>query len=182
MIAEMNTIPSDARWLANIALSQDASPGLAEPWTMSRTNLNGGWYHGFNKDFIFSFTGSAGYIDGWNGDSIRISDLFYKGGDTFRGFQIAGIGPRDLQFDDALGGKLFAIGTMEMTIPTKLPEQYGIKAALFTDFGTLGLLDKSATINPGHKTTNPDRGRRLGPAMDRGYGHLLEIAHGSAAF
>ncbi|MNC88305.1 Outer membrane protein assembly factor BamA precursor [compost metagenome] len=26
-------------------------------------------------------------------------------------------------------------------MPTFLPEQYGIKAAVFTDFGTLGLLD-----------------------------------------
>ena len=43
------------------------------------------------------------------------------------GFQIAGIGPRDLQYGDSLGGKLFAIGTVELTIPTKLPEQYGIK-------------------------------------------------------
>ncbi len=138
----------------NIALSQDIA-GLGGTVDYVRTNVLGGWYHGFNKDFIFSFTGSAGYIDGWNGDSIRISDLFYKGGDTFRGFQIAGIGPRDLQYGSALGGKLFAIGTMEMTIPTKLPEQYGIKAALFTDFGTLGLLDSSATINPDTKQPIP---------------------------
>ena len=113
-----------------------------------RTDVRGGWYHGFNKDFIFSFTGSAGYIDGWNGDSIRITDRFYKGGDDFRGFQIAGIGPRDTQFGDALGGKLFAIGTMELTLPTHLPEQYGIHAALFTDFGTLGLLDSVDKVNP----------------------------------
>ena len=138
----------------NIALSQDIA-GLGGTVDYVRSNVMGGWYHGFNKDYIFSFTGSAGYIDGWNGDSIRISDLFYKGGDTFRGFQIAGIGPRDLQYGSALGGKLFAIGTMEMTIPTHLPEQYGIKAALFTDFGTLGLLDKSATINPDTKQPIP---------------------------
>ena len=30
---------------------------------------------------------------------------------------------------------------MELRIPTFLPEQYGIKAALFSDFGTVGLLD-----------------------------------------
>jgi outer membrane protein insertion porin family len=113
-----------------------------------RSQARGGWFHGFNKDFIFSFVGSAGYIDGWNGDTIRITDRFYKGGDDFRGFQIAGIGPRDIQYGDALGGKLFAIGTMELTLPTKLPEQYGIHAALFTDFGTLGLLDRADTVNP----------------------------------
>ena len=69
-----------------------------------------GWYHGFNKDFILSFSGQAGYVQGWNGDTVRISDRFYKGGNTFRGFEIAGIGPRDTQFKDALGGKLYDTG------------------------------------------------------------------------
>ena len=37
---------------------------------------------------------------------------------------------------------MYAIGTFELTVPTFLPEQYGIKAALFSDVGTLGKLDK----------------------------------------
>ncbi|HEY5105641.1 MAG TPA: outer membrane protein assembly factor BamA [Caulobacteraceae bacterium] len=113
-----------------------------------KTEADGAFYHGFNKDFIFQLSGSSGYVDGWNGDTIRISDRFYKGGDTFRGFQIAGIGPRDTQYGDSLGSKFYAIGTMELTIPTKLPEQYGIKAALFTDFGTSGVLDRVDKIDP----------------------------------
>ncbi len=131
----------------NLSFSQDIA-GMGGTVHYLRNDVRGGWYHGFNKDYIFSLTGSAGYIDGWNGNTIRISDRFYEGGDTFRGFQIAGIGPRDIQYGDALGGKLYAIGTAEMTLPTHLPEQYGIHAALFTDFGTLGLLDKADTINP----------------------------------
>ncbi len=130
-----------------INLSQDVA-GAGGSVHYVRNELRGGWYHGFNKDFIFSFTGSAGYIDGWNGDNIRITDRFYEGGDTFRGFEIAGIGPRDTQFGDSLGGKLYAIGTVEMTIPTKLPEQYGIRAALFSDFGTLGVLDRAEKVDP----------------------------------
>ena len=113
-----------------------------------RSEADIGIYHGFNKDFILSFTGTAGYTEGWNGDTIRISDRFYKGGNTFRGFEIAGIGPRDTQFGDALGGKLYAIGTVELTLPTRLPEQYGIKAALFSDFGTLGILDRANKVDP----------------------------------
>jgi outer membrane protein insertion porin family len=130
-----------------INLSQDLA-GFGGTVHYVKSDLRGGWFHGFNKDFIFSFTGDVGYIDGWNGNTIRITDRFYAGGDTFRGFQIAGIGPRDIQYGDALGGKLQAIGTVEMTLPTKLPEQYGIKAALFSDFGTLGILDKQDKINP----------------------------------
>ena len=33
-------------------------------------------------------------------------------------------------------------------MPTKLPDQYGIKAALFTDFGTLGILDRGSKVDP----------------------------------
>jgi outer membrane protein insertion porin family len=82
-------------------------------------------------------------VGGWDDDHVRVNDRFYKGGNTFRGFETAGIGPRDLNYgrSDSLGGKAYAIGKVELMIPTGLPEQYGIKAAVFTDFGTLGLLD-----------------------------------------
>jgi len=125
-----------------VELSQDLG-GLGGDVNYLRTEANGGWYYGFNKDFVFSATGSTGYIDGWGGDNVRINDRFYRGGNNFRGFETAGIGPRDTRAgrSDALGGKFYAIGTAELTVPTFLPEQYGIKAAVFTDVGTLGLLD-----------------------------------------
>ncbi len=151
----------------NLSFSQDIA-GFGGTVHYLRNDLRGGWYHGINKDYIFSLTGSAGYIDGWNGNTIRISDRFYEGGDTFRGFQIAGIGPRDVQYGDALGGKLYAIGTAEMTIPNYLPPQYGIKTALFTDFGTLGLLDKADTINPNNGQTIPTILDDLGFRMSAG--------------
>jgi outer membrane protein insertion porin family len=126
-------------WFAD--LSQDLA-GFGGDVKYLKTEADGGWYWGFNKDFIFSATGSAGYIEGWGGDNIRINDRFYKGGSTFRGFEIAGIGPRDTSTQsNSLGAKLYAIGTFELTIPTLLPEQYGIKAAVFSDFGTAGQLD-----------------------------------------
>ena len=123
-------------------ISQDLA-GLGGDVNYISTEVTGGWWHGFNKDFIFSLTGQGGYIAGWNGDTIRVNSHFYKGGNTFRGFETAGIGPRDTNFgnSDSLGGRAYAIGTAELTIPTFLPEQYGIKAALFSDVGTLGLLD-----------------------------------------
>lgn len=145
--------------------------GLGGDVQYIRTEAETGWYRGFSKSFILSLIGSAGFVEGWGGDSVRINDLFFKGGNSFRGFETAGIGPRDntlqntaggsIQRDEALGGKGYAIGSIELTVPTFLPEQYGIKAALFSDFGTLGGLDaqekerNGQLINP----ANPDGGR-----------------------
>ncbi len=126
-------------WFAD--LNQDLA-GFGGDVKYLKTEADAGWYWGFNKDFIFSAVGSAGYIEGWGGDNIRINDRFYKGGTSFRGFEIAGIGPRDTSTQsNSLGAKLYAIGTVELTVPTFLPDQYGIKAALFSDFGTAGQLD-----------------------------------------
>jgi len=123
-------------------VSQDLA-GIGGDVNYLSTEVTGGWYHGFNKDFILSVTGQGGYIAGWSGDTVRVNSRFYKGGNSFRGFETAGIGPRDTNFSrsDALGGRAYAIGSVELTIPTGLPDQYGIKASLFSDFGTLGLLD-----------------------------------------
>ncbi len=119
--------------------------GLGGDVNYVRSDIGGGWYHGFTKDLVLSLTGSAGYVVGWAGDPVRINERYFKGGLDFRGFETAGIGPRDTSFvrADALGGKMYAIGTVELLIPTFLPEQYGIKAALFSDIGTLGKLDKT---------------------------------------
>jgi outer membrane protein insertion porin family len=123
---------------------EQALAGLGGDTNYLRTEFEGGWYHGFNKDYILSLTGGFGYIDGWRGDTVRINDRFYRGGNTFPGFEVAGIGPRDTTSGrgDALGGKFYALSEAELTIPTYLPEQYGIKASLFAVAGTAGGLDK----------------------------------------
>ena len=107
-------------------------------------------YWGLTPSWIVTATASVGYIAGWGGDPIRINDRFFKGGNSFRGFETAGIGPRDLTpgtNNDALGGNFYAIGTLEMTVPNGLPEEYGIRTSVFTDVGTLGVLDDRYTTN-----------------------------------
>lgn len=106
-----------------------------------KTEVDAGWYYGIRPKWIVTVEGSAGFINGWGGDAIRINDRFFKGGNSFRGFETAGLGPRDISSKDALGGNLYAIGTIELSFPTGLPEEYGISGAIFADFGTVGLLD-----------------------------------------
>ncbi len=105
--------------------------------------------------FVGSLGFNAGYITAYNGDKLSINDRFFNGSDSFRGFAIAGIGPRDLRVSKdvgALGGDTYAIGTAELRIPDFLPEDYGIRLSLFSDFGTLGHLDDKTDICGGNAT------------------------------
>ncbi len=90
---------------------------------------------------VNSLTIHAGIIQTYDGSVLPINQRFFEGGDTFRGFALAGIGPRDLDAPlntGALGGNAFAIGTLQARLPTLLPESYGVSLGVFTDFGTLG--------------------------------------------
>jgi len=158
-----------------MSLSQDFA-GLAGDVRYVKTVGEGGWYHGFNSDFILSATSQIGYVGGWGGDDVRINDRFFAGGGNaggaiFRGFQVAGIGPRDTTpglGQEALGGKLYAIGTIEETFPDFLPEQYGIHTAAFSQIGTLGLLDDADKRTAGSLTNDPFVKDDLGLRMSAG--------------
>ncbi len=114
----------------------------------AKTEIDAAIYHAFSPSYILMVKGEVGDIEPWNKDYVRISDRFFRGGDTFRGFQLAGLGARDTLYGDALGGDFYAEGTVEMTVPNHLPEQYGINTLIFTQVGTLGSLDKQAKIDP----------------------------------
>ncbi|MGE3865419.1 MAG: outer membrane protein assembly factor BamA [Hyphomonadaceae bacterium] len=143
------------------SLRQDFA-GLGGEVKYLRTEVEGSAFHGFTRNWIASANFATGYIFGWGDDEVRINDRFFKGGSTFRGFDVAGIGPRQIirttdafgnvsdQKGDALGGKLYAIGSFQLEFPTGLPKEFGLGAALFTEFGTVGLLDTrdKRTVGP----------------------------------
>jgi len=136
------------------SLRQDLA-GLGGDVNYVKTEIDAAVYYGITPSWIVSLQGSAGYVSGWNGDAVRINDRFFKGGNTFRGFETAGMGPRDLTTNDALGGNFYVVGSVELTVPTFLPDQYGIRTSLFADVGTLGVLDNRYTItSTGVKDTN----------------------------
>ncbi|MEQ8370694.1 MAG: outer membrane protein assembly factor BamA [Alphaproteobacteria bacterium] len=79
------------------------------------------------------------------GEDVRINDRFFRGGNSFRGFDTAGIGARDLATGDALGGQQFAVGTVQFIGPIGLPNEVGMKGSVFSDFGTLFNVDDSGS-------------------------------------
>jgi len=65
-----------------------------------------------------------------------------------RGFRVGGIGPRDSNTTDSLGGTYFYTGTTELSFPVGLPKEIGILGKAFVDVGSLwGLGGPAATSN-----------------------------------
>lgn len=87
-----------------------------------------------NGDYTFVIGAGGGAMQGL-GQDTRISDRFMLGGDSFRGFEFGGIGPRKGRY--ALGGRYFAKGVAEVRFPLGLPEEFDVRGRLFADFGTL---------------------------------------------
>jgi outer membrane protein insertion porin family len=121
---ELSTLPGDFSYLS--------------------TRLGGGYYFPLNKSssVVAALTGEFGYIQDL-GKPVFISNSYQLGGQTFRGFEVSGIGPRDSVSGDSLGGKEYAVGTFQVSFPLGLPEEYQVSGHAFTDFGTLTNTDAS---------------------------------------
>ena len=69
-----------------------------------------------DRDVVGLIKVQGGHIFGL-GEDVRLLDAFFKGGETVRGFESSGFGPRDVCTDDALGGNIFVAGTAEVQFP-----------------------------------------------------------------
>ncbi len=112
--------------------------GLGGTTRFLRNRLGGGVYVPLDNDneFVVATTAEVGYVVGL-GEDVRLADRFFIGGDNLRGFETAGIGPRDLRTGDALGGQQYLRGTVELGFPLGMPPEFGLRGHAFSDFGTL---------------------------------------------
>ena len=71
-------------------------------------------------------------------DSLSVYDQFKIGGREIRGFESAGIGPRDAVTGDSLGGTTYFAATAEASFPLPgIPQDIGLRGAVFADAATL---------------------------------------------
>ncbi len=104
-----------------------------------------GYFNLFDEALIFSadIEGGALYSLG-GGSGSRITDRFSLGGNSFRGFNVGGLGPRDNDggtVNDSLGGNYYAVARIDATFPVGLPQELGIRGGLFVDAGSVWGLD-----------------------------------------
>jgi outer membrane protein insertion porin family len=87
----------------------------------------------------------------WQSDhNSRTIDRFVLYPEIMRGFEPGGLGPRDLSskpgggnYDDFLGGNLYAVARFEAEFPLGLPEELGLRGGIFYDVGNLWDLDNA---------------------------------------
>ncbi len=117
-----------------------------------RNTAEGRLYYPLSDNVTLVGRAVAGNITGWGGQDVRLLDLFNKGGETVRGFAQGGIGPRDLASanQDALGGTSYVAASAEarFSLPF-VPDNIGLKGAVFTDAGSLFGVNKTAAGLPG---------------------------------
>jgi len=143
--------------------SQDFA-GLGGDVRYIRTRFEGAKYWGLgHSGFVLSANAEGGYIFSLEGsrgagiDKVRITDRFYLGEPDFRGFDIRGVGPRvqriaytgalgsqtlqtdRTQFvDDALGGRAYYLGRLELEIPLGAGvRELGLRPSIYVQAGAL---------------------------------------------
>ncbi|NCO21996.1 MAG: outer membrane protein assembly factor BamA [Rhodobacterales bacterium] len=101
-----------------------------------------------NEEVTLRATFEAGAVNALSGTTTRLTDRFFVGPSQLRGFEVGGIGPRDLGAvnNDALGGNLFAVARFDAEFPLGLPEEYGITGGAFLDVGSVWSLEDTAGI------------------------------------
>ncbi len=97
----------------------------------------------FSKKIVFNILGETGAIAGINDEDVQINERFSLGGNNLRGFEAGGVGPRDRNTDDSLGGNYFYRGSAELSFPIGLPEELGVSGHAFSDFGSLWSIDET---------------------------------------
>jgi outer membrane protein insertion porin family len=114
--------------------------GLGGDVQFVRVNGEGRAYYPISEKITFVGRAIGGHIEGWGGDDIRLNDLYYRGGETIRGFDRGGFGPRDLSSTrrDSVGGRTYWATTAEIRFPLPfIPDDLGLSGAVFADAGSL---------------------------------------------
>ncbi len=80
-----------------------------------------------------------GYIQTIGEDYVPRVYRYFLGGESLRGFDIAGVGSRNWAYQSySLGGMWKVNGSTQLNFPIFIPDEYQIKGFVFMDYGILG--------------------------------------------
>ena len=115
--------------------------GLGGQAFFVRNTVGGSYFIPVADQMTIMSSVSYGEITDYNGRPTRITERFFLGGDTLRGFANYGISPRDVNTGAAIGATWDAYGSTQMRFPLGLPKDFGVSGEVFTDYGMIGTTD-----------------------------------------
>ena len=132
-----------------------------------RVGADARYYYEIFEDVVGIARAQAGHITGFGNSPLRINDHYFLGSSLVRGFETAGIGPRDAVTGDALGGTTYFGASAELQFPIPiLPRAIAMRGALFADAGTLFNYDGRRVFSDG--TVNVRDSRKLRSSVGAG--------------
>ncbi|MBQ8473802.1 MAG: outer membrane protein assembly factor BamA [Alphaproteobacteria bacterium] len=92
-----------------------------------------------------------GYIQPLDGDYVSRVYRYFLGGESLRGFDVAGVGSRNWWYSTyALGGLWKVNGSTQLNFPIFIPDEYQVKGFVFADYGILGKPPEKEYTFAGH--------------------------------
>ncbi|GGE38878.1 BamA/TamA family outer membrane protein [Actibacterium pelagium] len=117
---------------------------------------------------VLNVMAETGVIEGRDGEHVSVIDRAFLGGTSPRGFSYGGLGPRDVDTGEALGGTRYVFGTLEVLTP--LPRR-DLSIGVFTDFGSVwDLPGATASVSSNDYHLRSSAGISLN--WDAGFGRL----------
>lgn len=105
-----------------------------------------------------------GYLQSLDSDNyIPRVYRYFLGGESLRGFDVAGVGSRNWFYRSySLGGLWRANGSTQLNFPVFIPDEYQVKGFVFADYGILGRPPKRE-----YEYTNPYTGQTKDNIIDQ---------------
>ncbi len=122
-----------------VTLEEDFA-GLGGDLNFSKTVVRAKGYTAFFDDnLVLSAEVEGGALVSTDGSNSRVTDRFFLGGNSLKGFANGGIGPRDITTpnDDALGGNYYGVVRLKGSFPIGLGEDSGIYGGVFAEAGSV---------------------------------------------
>jgi outer membrane protein insertion porin family len=125
--------------------------GLGGAARFARTTEDARYYHPIVGDVVGMVRAQSGYVAPWGGQQLPLLDGFFGGPQLVRGFAPNGFGPRDITPGttmDNIGGNIYWTTSAELQAPVPgVPADANLKAALFSDVGSLWATGASSAAN-----------------------------------
>lgn len=126
-----------------------------------------------DSDWGVAVSAGTGYLFDL-GQTEKIIDNFFLGGDNLRGFQTGGAGPHAVDGGDSLGGRFIWTQSTELRFPLPVSPDLGLSGRAFVDVGALSQVNSIPGAGPIYDNASPRVGVGVGASWKTPFG-LINI-------